>query len=171
MLQRYIDAHARADAAAVIELLGDDVSFSMPTVVDQVVQEQTRFDGHQAVAAFFHELFGADNPGEWRLLPTRANGQPAAANYLRRCGDDTYRADHTRRAADRRRCRGRDHDVRRLGVHGVRASVDPVMRASDCAPRLSLLSPTVLLRLRAVGHRPATGRQRTRSCRPSGAMR
>jgi RNA polymerase sigma-70 factor (ECF subfamily) len=92
LLQRYMEAHARADAAAVVELLGEDVLFTMPTVVNELVQEQTRFDGRSAVGAFFHELLGGDNPGDWRLVPIRANGQPAAANYLRRWGDVSYRA-------------------------------------------------------------------------------
>ena len=30
--------------------------------------------------------------GDWRLVPTRANRQPAAASYLRRPGDSIYRA-------------------------------------------------------------------------------
>lgn len=85
LLQRYMDAHARADAAAVVELFGDDVRFSMPP-------EQAAYEGRVAVAGFFHELFGPENLGDWRLVPTRANRQPAAANYLRRWGDTTYRA-------------------------------------------------------------------------------
>jgi RNA polymerase sigma-70 factor, ECF subfamily len=85
LLQRYMDAHARADAAAVVELFGDDVRFSMPP-------EAAAYEGREAVAAFFNELFGPENLGDWRLVPTRANGQPAAANYLRRWGDATYRA-------------------------------------------------------------------------------
>jgi RNA polymerase sigma-70 factor (TIGR02960 family) len=91
LLQRYMDAHARADAAAVIELLGEDVHFTMPTVVNGQIQEQTRFDGRPAVAGFFRDLLGADGPGEWRLVPTRANRQPAAANYLRPWGEPTFR--------------------------------------------------------------------------------
>jgi len=85
LVQRYMDAHARADAAAVIGLLGADVRFSMPP-------ELARYEGRAAVAAFFGELFGADNPGAWRLVPTRANGQPAAANYVRAWGESLYRA-------------------------------------------------------------------------------
>ncbi len=85
LVQRYMEAHARADAAAVIELLGDDVRFSMPP-------ELARFEGRDEVAAFFGELFGAGNPGDWRLVPTRANGQPAAANYVRAWGESEYRA-------------------------------------------------------------------------------
>jgi RNA polymerase sigma-70 factor (ECF subfamily) len=36
--------------------------------------------------------FGPDSPGDWRLLPTRANRMPAAASYLRAHGDDEFRA-------------------------------------------------------------------------------
>ena len=85
LLQRYMDAHARADAPAVVELLGDDVRFTMPP-------EEAAYEGREAVGAFFEELLGPDNLGEWRLVSTRANGQPAAANYLRRWGDTAYRA-------------------------------------------------------------------------------
>jgi RNA polymerase sigma-70 factor (ECF subfamily) len=85
LVQRYMDAHARADAAAVIDLLGDDVRFSMPP-------DFARFEGRNAVAGFFGELFGPDGPGDWRLVATRANGQPAAANYIRARGESEYRA-------------------------------------------------------------------------------
>jgi RNA polymerase sigma-70 factor (ECF subfamily) len=85
LVQQHMDAHARADAAAVIELLGADARFSMPP-------DQLRFEGRPAIAAFFGELFGVDNPGEWRLVPVRANGQPAAANYVRAWGESEFRA-------------------------------------------------------------------------------
>jgi RNA polymerase sigma-70 factor (ECF subfamily) len=35
---------------------------------------------------------GLTAPGEWRLLPTRANRLPAAASYLRPAGDTEFRA-------------------------------------------------------------------------------
>jgi hypothetical protein len=35
---------------------------------------------------------GLTEPGEWRLLPTRANRQPAAASYLKAPGDTEFRA-------------------------------------------------------------------------------
>ena len=85
LVQRYMDAHARADAAAVIELLGDEIRFSMPP-------QEIRFAGRDAVAAFFRQLFGPDNPGDWRLVATHANGQLAAANYVRAWGESEYRA-------------------------------------------------------------------------------
>ncbi len=85
LVRRYMDAHVRADAAAVIALLGDEVRFSMPP-------QEVRFEGLDAVAGFFRDLFGRDNPGDWKLVPTRANGQPAAANYIRAWGETEYRA-------------------------------------------------------------------------------
>jgi RNA polymerase sigma-70 factor (ECF subfamily) len=85
LVLRYMDAHARADAAAVIELLGEEVRFTMPP-------QASRFEGRVAVSAFFHQAFGPDNPGDWRLVATRANGQPAAANYVRAWGTSEYRA-------------------------------------------------------------------------------
>lgn len=85
LVQRYIDAHQHADADALIELLGPDVRFSMPP-------DLARFDGIDAVAGFFRELFGDENPGEWRLVPVRANGQPAAANYVRPWDGATFDA-------------------------------------------------------------------------------
>ncbi len=85
LVQRYMDAHARADAAGMIELLGDEVRFSMPP-------QEVRFQGRDAVAGFFRDLFGPDNPGAWRLVATRANGQLAAANYVRAWGEPRYRA-------------------------------------------------------------------------------
>jgi RNA polymerase sigma-70 factor (ECF subfamily) len=80
-----MDAHERADAEAVIELLGDDVRFSMPP-------QDERYEGRAAVAGFLRTLFGDESPGEWRLVATRANGRPAVANYIRAWGEDEFRA-------------------------------------------------------------------------------
>jgi RNA polymerase sigma-70 factor, ECF subfamily len=85
LVQRYMDAHARADSAAVMDLLGEEVRFSMPP-------QEVRFEGREAVGAFFRDLFGDENPGDWRLVATRANGQLAAANYIRAWGESGYRA-------------------------------------------------------------------------------
>lgn len=85
LLQRYIAAHDRADASAVVAMLREDVRFTMPPA-------DCIYLGREAVGAFFADFFGPNMPGEIRLVPTRANRQPAAANYLRRPGDDTFRA-------------------------------------------------------------------------------
>ena len=45
------------------------------------------------VADLFHELFVSGPVGEFLLLPTtRSNGHPAVADYLKRPGDDEFRA-------------------------------------------------------------------------------
>jgi RNA polymerase sigma-70 factor (ECF subfamily) len=80
-----MDAHARADSAAVVAMMRDDVRFTMPP-------QPTLYEGRPALAAFFAEAFGPDAVGEFRLVPTRANRQPAAANYVRAPGDTRFRA-------------------------------------------------------------------------------
>jgi len=85
LLQRYIDAHERADSQAVIEMLHEQARFTMPP-------EPTLYDGRDAVAAFFRDAFGEGAPGDFRLVPTYANRQLAAANYVRAPGDTEYRA-------------------------------------------------------------------------------
>lgn len=82
LLQRYIDAHHRADAAAVVEMLREDVRFTMPP-------QPLCYVGLDAVRELFEtEAFGEKSPGPFRLVETWANRQPAAANYVR-SGDDT----------------------------------------------------------------------------------
>jgi RNA polymerase sigma-70 factor (ECF subfamily) len=85
LLARYMDAHARADSAAVVALMREDVRFTMPP-------QPTLYEGKTAVAAFFADALGPNAAGEFRLVPTRANRQPAAANYLREPGDTEFRA-------------------------------------------------------------------------------
>ena len=85
LLRRYMQAHDRADAGAVVTLLREDVRFTMPP-------QPTLYEGRDAVAAFFAGVFGDERPGDFRLVPTRANRQPAAANYMRVWGDTVFRA-------------------------------------------------------------------------------
>ena len=84
VLDRYVDAHEQGDAAAILGLLRDDVRFTMPPDPPAV--------GAVAAAAFLREVIEPGGPGEWRLVRTWANGRPAMANYLRRPGDDEFRA-------------------------------------------------------------------------------
>ena len=84
LVRRYVDAHQRRDADAVIALLHEDIHITMPPEAPCI--------GFAAAATFFRDLFGAAGPGDWLLVPTRANGQPATANYLRRPGDTAHHA-------------------------------------------------------------------------------
>ena len=83
--ERYIEAHDRADPDAVVALLREDARFTMPP-------QPLCYAGRDAVAAFFADAFGPSRLGDFRLVPTRANRQPAAANYLRAFDDTVYRA-------------------------------------------------------------------------------
>ena len=85
VLDRFIDAHQRCDAAAAIAIAAEDLRVSMPP-------NPVTFDGLEAVLPLFERAFGPDRDGEWRLVPTYANRLPAAASYLLRPGDTVYRA-------------------------------------------------------------------------------
>jgi RNA polymerase sigma-70 factor (ECF subfamily) len=88
LLQRYVAAHERHDADALAHLLSEEVRLTMPP-------HPLWFVGRDAVVAFHAQVFDPTSPwyhGEWRTVATRANRQPAAANYLRRPGDSRFRA-------------------------------------------------------------------------------
>ncbi len=83
LLERYIDAHERADAAAAAALAREDIRVTMPPY-------PWCYDGLASIAPLLER--GLSEPGEWRLVPTSANRQPAAACYLREHGDTEFRA-------------------------------------------------------------------------------
>jgi RNA polymerase sigma-70 factor (ECF subfamily) len=68
----YIQAWESADVAAIAALLAEDVTLAMPPLREW-------YTGREAVAAFLERIPLRDGPR--RLLPTRANGQPATAHY------------------------------------------------------------------------------------------
>jgi RNA polymerase sigma-70 factor, ECF subfamily len=70
---RYVDAWDRGDVDAVVEMLTEDASFSMPPL-------RTWFGGREAIRIF---LAGWPLSGlwQWRHTLVRANGQPALAFY------------------------------------------------------------------------------------------
>lgn len=88
LLQRYMDAHERADMHTLAELLREDALLTMPP-------HPMWFMGRAAILAFSADVFDPTSPlyhGQWRSLPTRANRQPAAAHYVKRPSDHIYRA-------------------------------------------------------------------------------
>ena len=85
LLERFIDAHERCDAAAAVAIASEDIRISMPP--DMLV-----FDGLVAITPLLERAFGEDRDGDWRLVPTQANRMPTAASYLRRPGDSEFRA-------------------------------------------------------------------------------
>ena len=85
LLDRFIDAHERCDAAAALAIASQEIRISMPP--DQMV-----YDGLAAIRPLLERAFGEERDGEWRLVPTWANRMPTAASYLRRPGDSQFRA-------------------------------------------------------------------------------
>ncbi len=80
-LHRYITAFEHADPAILTEVLRTDAMLELPP-------SPTWFEGDGALRC---AVGGLGSPGDWRMIPTAANGQPAAAAY-HRDGDGTYRA-------------------------------------------------------------------------------
>ncbi len=75
LVGRFVDAFESADIDRVVALLSDDAWLTMPP-------EPLEYQGHAAIAGFFLERswWGVQAV---RLVPTRANGQPAFGYYLR----------------------------------------------------------------------------------------
>jgi RNA polymerase sigma-70 factor (ECF subfamily) len=86
LLDRFIDAHERNDAAAAIAIAATDLRITMPP-------DMMCFDGLEVIGPFLERAFAYETrDGDWRLVPTWANRMPTAASYLRRPGDSTFRA-------------------------------------------------------------------------------
>ena len=73
VIGRFVDAFERSDVDALVALLTEDARLAMPP-------EPFEFRGPQAIAAFLREthIWGQ----ELKIVPTRANNQPALAFYL-----------------------------------------------------------------------------------------
>src|ERR1700722_2095645 len=82
-LDRFAVAFENGDVTTLTALLREDVALEMPPIL-------TWFAGREDVRRFLaSKLFGT--PGQFRLVPTMANGQPAFAAYERE-HDGVYRA-------------------------------------------------------------------------------
>ncbi len=85
LLEQFIDAHERCDAAAAVAIAAQDLRITMPP-------NPTWFEGLDVIAGALETAFGVERDGDWRLVPTMANRMPTAASYLRRWGDTEFRA-------------------------------------------------------------------------------
>lgn len=84
LLARYVEAHERRDVAQLEQIVHRDVQITMPP--------EPACIGRPAALGFFEHILGADRPGDWRLVPTSANGRPAVVNYLRPTNSDIFAA-------------------------------------------------------------------------------
>ncbi len=81
LLQAFLSAWESRDVTAMVDLLADDVHFTMPPL-------PAWFIGREFVRKFFAERV-FQTP--WRLQPLRGNGQPGFACYLKQAGDNRFR--------------------------------------------------------------------------------
>jgi RNA polymerase sigma-70 factor, ECF subfamily len=84
VLKKFMDAFERADAGALTELLREDARLTMPPGL-------MWFDGRRSVMGLYSQLLGVDRFGDFRLVATAANRQPAAIAYLRARGKSEFR--------------------------------------------------------------------------------
>lgn len=70
----FVAAFENGDVPALISLLTDDAWLTMPPL-------PLEYQGHAAIAAFFMQSGFRDGERSFRLIPTRANGQPAFGRY------------------------------------------------------------------------------------------
>ncbi len=75
---RFVEAFERGDTKAVVALLADDAWLTMPPYPFE-------YQGQQAITLFLEHRAGVRDP-QRRVVPTRANGQPAFGFYV----DDRY---------------------------------------------------------------------------------
>jgi len=75
LLEEYITAFENSDAAALERLLLADATIEAPPL-------RTWFAGRKTCVPFLRDRV-LGSPGDWRMLATSANGQPAAAAYTR----------------------------------------------------------------------------------------
>ena len=81
LLDRFIDAHERGDAALAVSIAAQDLRVTMPPYPHI-------FEGIDVIGPLIARAIGE---GDWRLLPTVANRMPTAASYLRQPGDTIHR--------------------------------------------------------------------------------
>jgi RNA polymerase sigma-70 factor, ECF subfamily len=74
IVQGYVDAWERHDVDALAAMLAEDAALTMPPI-------PTWFRGRDVIAAFLRTRPLADEL-RWRVIPTRANSQPAFVYYL-----------------------------------------------------------------------------------------
>ena len=82
-LERFTTAYETADIEALVAMLTENVRFSMPPL-------PIEYRGLDAVTQALSQ--GGQNRPRRRLVPTRANGQPAYGIYVRDDRDGIYRA-------------------------------------------------------------------------------
>jgi RNA polymerase sigma-70 factor, ECF subfamily len=79
LLDRFVAAFEDKDIGAIVELFTKDAVWEMPPFIGW-------YQGAETIARLIDTQCPAKGPGDMRLVPTSANGQPAFGLYMR--GDD-----------------------------------------------------------------------------------
>jgi RNA polymerase sigma-70 factor, ECF subfamily len=74
IVEGFVDAWERHDVDALAAKLAEDAALAMPPL-------PAWYRGREAIATFLRTR-PLDGKARWRLIPTRANGQPAFGNYI-----------------------------------------------------------------------------------------
>jgi RNA polymerase sigma-70 factor (ECF subfamily) len=85
LLQRFMEAHERADMPTIASLLREDVRMVMPPLA-------VWFDGREAATTAMSVGFGTMVGHELRAIATAANRQPAFVMYSRPPGESAFNA-------------------------------------------------------------------------------
>jgi RNA polymerase sigma-70 factor (ECF subfamily) len=83
LLRRYVEAHEQADGEALAALLREDARLTMPP-------HAVWFAGREAIMTAMRPAY-EPSFGALRTVPTEANGQAAAAQYLKTPGASAFR--------------------------------------------------------------------------------
>jgi RNA polymerase sigma-70 factor (TIGR02960 family) len=82
LLDQFIAAHEKLDAAAMAQIASADIQVTMPPYPQR----------YQGIGRMLELLDRAGGMGHWQLIPTAANRMPVAASYLRKPDDPLFRA-------------------------------------------------------------------------------
>jgi RNA polymerase sigma-70 factor (ECF subfamily) len=85
LVSRLVSAWHAVDVPAIVAILAEDALFTMPPLPD-------RYVGREAIGAFLAAGPARGRLDRFRLVPTRANRQPAVAAYFRERDSGPFRA-------------------------------------------------------------------------------
>jgi RNA polymerase sigma-70 factor (TIGR02960 family) len=85
VVERLVTAWHVADVPSIVAILTEDALFSMPPLPEHYV-------GREAIAAFLMSGPARGRLDRFRLVPTRANRQPAVATYWRHADEGPFHA-------------------------------------------------------------------------------
>jgi RNA polymerase sigma-70 factor, ECF subfamily len=84
LLDRYVTAFENKDIPAIVELFTKDAVWEMPPFIGW-------YQGADNIGRLIDTQCPAKGPGDMKLIPTWANGQPAFGLYMRSPEDGVYR--------------------------------------------------------------------------------